>query len=440
MNTHVAKLAASSLVLALGTVACTPNSHMARPFAVSAKLPKAERGAAARFAEAEKALARNDVDAALPAAEDAVRLSPTDVAYRMLLADIYLKKGRFASAEAAFADALSLHPDNKRAAMSLVLVEIAQGKSGIATLQLEHLRESHPVADIGLAYALAGQPERAVALLEAEARGEGADGRVRQNLALAYALAGDWQKARITAAQDLGADEVEARMRQWAAFATPGDSMGPIAGLLGVTPAAVDPGQPTALALVRPDVQPAAAFAEAAPDPVPAPVELAEAPLAADVETQIQYAAAAENLVSPAPVIKAAILADPSPAFDPFSKPARIAGLAQKAKPAASKAKAGPSAYVVQIGAYRSANMVAWAWSNLRKRYDLGNGAPLSTSIDLPGKGRFYRLSVAGFDTPAEAAGLCRAIKSRKGACFVRTNGGDTPTQWALRGSSPRAA
>ncbi len=433
MNTHVAKLAASSLVLALGTVACTPGAQTARPFAVSAKLPKGERDAAGHFAAAEAAVARGNIDAALIAAERAVELSPTDVAYRMLLADVYLKKGRFASAEAAFADALSLHPDNKRAAMSLVLVEIALGKTAIAALQLEQLRETHPTADIGLAYALAGQPERAISLLEPAARAEGADGRVRQNLALAYALAGEWQKARITAAQDLGADEVEARMRHWAAFATPGDTMAPIAGLLNVTPAAADPGQPTALALVRPDVQPATALAEAA-------VEQAPAELAESVTAEVQYAAAADALVAPEPVIQAAIIANPAPAFDPFSKPARISGLVKKAVPAAGKGQGGSSRYVVQIGAYRSANMVAWAWSNLRKRYDLGSGAPLSTSIDLPGKGRFYRLSVAGFDTPAEAAGLCRAIKSRKGACFVRTNRGDTPTQWALRGSSPRAA
>ena len=46
------------------------------------------------------------------------------------------------------------------------------------------------------ALALAGRPGEAVQLLDVAARAEGADSRVRQNLALANALAGDWMAAR----------------------------------------------------------------------------------------------------------------------------------------------------------------------------------------------------------------------------------------------------
>ena len=58
-------------------------------------------------------------------------------------------------------------------------------------------------ADAGLALALAGDPQSAVAVLEPAARAVGADARTRQNLALAYAFAGDWDQARTVAAQDV---------------------------------------------------------------------------------------------------------------------------------------------------------------------------------------------------------------------------------------------
>src|SRR3546814_20906071 len=113
----------------------------------------------------------------------------------MVLADLYLKNGRFRSAATSFKDVLTLNPSNERAALSLALTQIALGNSYQATAQLDGLTETAKPGDIGLAYALAGQPERAIAMLEPAPRAPGPDARPPQHLAPAYALAGDWPKA-----------------------------------------------------------------------------------------------------------------------------------------------------------------------------------------------------------------------------------------------------
>ena len=175
-------------------------------------------------------------------------LSPRDAGYRQLLADIYLKQGRFASARTTYADVLELDPSNVRAALSVALLQIAEGNPTGAAARLEELDGRAPAADLGLAFALAGRGDRAVQILEEAARAPGATARTRQNLALAYAMTGDWRRARAVAAQDLSPAELPARLQQWAAFARPGAGQTRVAALLGVTPAE-DPGQPVRLAL-----------------------------------------------------------------------------------------------------------------------------------------------------------------------------------------------
>ena len=113
------------------------------------------------------------------------------------------------------------------------------------------------------ALALAGRPSEAIAVLEPAARQDGADATVRQNLALAHALAGDWDEARTIAAQDVPAGQLDARIQQWMHLAKPVHASDQVAQLVGVTPAAVDAGQPVQLALNKGDTQ----LAQAAPAP-----------------------------------------------------------------------------------------------------------------------------------------------------------------------------
>jgi len=467
MNSNVAlKFAVSALAIGATMVACKPAADASRVASASARAPKAEQQAADFHARAQAAVRTGDVAGALGFAERAVELSPRDAGYRMTLADLYLKNGRFQSAETTFSDVRQLDPGNVRASFSIALARIALGRPAGAVAELERIQESASPADIGLAYALAGEPRRAVELLEPAARAPGATGRLRQNLALAYALAGDWQKARITASQDVSPAELGARLQQWAAYAQPGGAAAQVATLLGVTPVE-DRGQPVRLALASPEPAPTAlaaaepagipepapetvppasvALAEAVPPPVvappPEPSALGELPqwvserAAAESEapaevTRPVYADAVQALVTPQPSVLRPAAPSIAPALTRFEAPRR--------RPA-RQAQARPGRFAVQLGAYSSAASVERAWAQMLKRFGFEELTPLSTTVTIPGRGTFHRLSVAGFADRGAAGATCRSIRAKGGACFVRTVAGDAPVRWASRYASRRA-
>ena len=213
------------------------------------------------------ALNSGQIPMAIDLAERAVARTPDDAGFRGLLGNAYFAGGRFASAEAAYKDALSIYANQPQVVLKLALVEIAQGKTVEAAGLLNFAGDSINPADYGLAMALAGHTREAIQALEAAARQPGADSRVRQNLALAYAFAGDWTQARTVASQDVPANQLDARIQQWMLMASPKKASDQVAALIGVTPAAVDPGQPVRLALRKADTQ----LAQAAPAPVAAP-------------------------------------------------------------------------------------------------------------------------------------------------------------------------
>jgi Flp pilus assembly protein TadD len=419
---RVFRAAASGLAIGLVAVGCTPAGY--RPTTLAAKAPKAEKDASKQYAHAWAALQAGKHAEALTFAEKAVELAPRDLGYRMVLGDLYLKNGRFVSAEQAFNDVLVLNPGNARASMSIALARIAQGNNASAIHMLDSLAGIATVTDLGLAYALAGQPQRAVAMLEPAAREPGADGRLRQNLALAYALSGDWPKARMVAAQDVSPAELNQRLQQWAALSQPQAAHSQVASLLGIENVVADGGQPSQLALAPEPAQPTA-VAEATTPVAPQQV-LAEAVTVQPAAPE-KMAAAVESLVKQDPVVKKASLpasTTPLPAFKPAQERMTLERIA---------AKRSNGRFVVQLGAYRHAHQAEKAWASVQTRYSIGDREPLSTTVTLPGKGLFHRLSVAGFDTAADAQRLCRSIKSKGGACFVRSNAGDNTVQWASR-------
>jgi Flp pilus assembly protein TadD len=469
MNMSVAlKFAVSALAIGSTMVACGPAGS--RLASASSKAPKAEQDAASLFASAQAAVKKGDYAEGLGFAERAVELSPRDVGYRMILADLYLKNGRFQSAEATFADVIQLDPTNSRASFSIALARIALGRPAGAVSELDRLAETASPADVGLAYALAGEAGRAIELLEPAARAPGATARVRQNLAFAYALAGEWDKARVTASQDLSPADLGARLQEWASLAQPGGGATQVAALLGVTPAR-DPGQPVRLALAPAQAE-ATAFAAAGPLPEPAPEivtqtapalaqaeivpaaaeasaaaqaepvrvatselpqwvsERAEAEAASTApaeETRPLYAEAVEALVTPQPSVIAPTRSI-EPASPRFEAPRR----------AARTAMAGPGRFAVQLGAFSSSASVERAWAQMLKRFGFADLTPLSTTVTVPGRGTFHRLSVAGFESREAAGRTCRSIRSKGGVCFVRTVAGDSPVRWASRYSAGR--
>jgi Flp pilus assembly protein TadD len=429
------KIATSTLVLGLTMVGCSPLSRTSSPAIASANAPASGEQAAALFARAHADAAKQEYASALTYAEQAVQASPRDVAYRMVLADLYLKNGRFASAEAAFKDVLTLNPDNQRASLSLALTQIANGRGAAAVGTLDGIAYPHAPGDVGLAYALAGQPERAVAMIEPVARAEGATARVRQNLALSYALAGDWERARVTAAQDVSPAELPARMEQWAALASSGATNLRVANLLGVTPVP-DGGMPIHLALSS-EAPAGYAFASAAAVPVEAVepaqatsfADAAPATLRTEAPAEVHYAAAVQSLVVAQPAVAAPIAEAPVPTFQPRAKSVSASG---KLGSASRSTKQGR--YVVQIGAFSTASATERAWQVAERRYGfISEREPLTTTISIPGRGEFHRLAISGFDQRGDAAAVCASIKAKGGACFVRVNAGDAPVRWASR-------
>lgn len=474
MNRIVFKAAASTLIVAMTMTGFSGQSGAARRFNDPVRAAsRSDRQAAQLHAQAAHALQSGQLEQARGAMEQAVALSPRDSGYRQLLADIYLKSGRFSSARTTYGDVLELDPSNIRAALSIALIQIAQGNPRAAVSRLDDLAGRAPAADIGLAYALAGATDRAVALLEDAARAPGATPRTRQNLALAYAMAGDWRRARAVAAQDLSPAEVPARMEQWASFARPGAGATQVASLLGVSPAE-DPGQPVRLALA-PQAAPAGeafAAAEISPAPVPesapepvaapapqqAPVQVAEAPPAeapafwvptaqsyqAPVEAPVESAAGAPaEPPAPPPEVRAQYaaaarsLVTPEPALIRAAGPARVpAPVFQRARPQVS-VRHGNARIVVQLGAFSNEANAERAWLQASSRYGLRDRIPLTTTIDLNGR-HLHRVSVSGFASAGDAQRLCGQIRERGGTCFVRGQAGDASIRWAARYANPR--
>jgi Flp pilus assembly protein TadD len=435
----------SFIALASLTAGCAaPQSHVKMGFGGKAN---GEVGLATR---AMAALNANDIPTAISFAEKAVEKTPNDAGFRALLGNAYFAGGRFASAEGAYKDALTLYSNQPQVILKLALVEIALGKNGEAFAFLDAGKGVLDPADYGLAVALAGRPSEAIEVLETAARGPDADARVRQNLALAYALNGDWNNARTVAAQDVPADQLDARIHQWMQFASPKKSSDQVASLLGVSPVSADPGQPTQLALNKSNTR----MAQAAPAPAPAPAPQTQVAEAAPLP-QPQVAEAA-----PARVATPAVADVPPPSANafaaseeavPFIAPKRVASSLKPVKPA-KQAKAdhaskpakgaqmreaslrrGNSSAVVQLGSYSNAKSVLSAWNAVSHRYTaLRAYAPMSARF-VSAKGTFFRLSVHGFGSQSEAEALCSSLHRSGAACFVRNVAGDAPVQIAMR-------
>ncbi|QIQ86949.1 tetratricopeptide repeat protein [Erythrobacter sp.] len=206
--------------------------------------------AATSFSKAQVALEKGDSVKAISHAEAAVLAEPRNPAFRAMLGAAYLENGRFESAKTSFGDALSLGHDDPRTVLSFALASIATGDSKTAVATLREWENAIPGDDLGLAYALAGQPERGVHVLTNAVRAGLATPKARQNLAYTYALAGNWRAARVMAAEDVPADQLDARLSEWAAMAAPENYRERVASLLRVTPVA-DSGLPAMLALAN---------------------------------------------------------------------------------------------------------------------------------------------------------------------------------------------
>ncbi len=389
------------------------------------------------FSQAQNALAKGQSDKAVLHAEAAVLAEPRNPGFRALLGAAYMGAGRFESAATSFGDALDLGDSDPRTVLSFALAKIATGDSAAALNVLDDYAGIIDPADLGLALALAGKPERGVhVLVNAVRSSEKATPKLRQNLAYTYALAGNWPLARVMAAEDVPADQLEARLSQWSAQGAPEHFQQRIASLLNVTPRA-DAGQPQRLALANFPAQ-EVMFAEAAAQGDSA-VQLAAAEpvrVAAPTPSAAFSAAFAEpsiRTVEPAvqgvryvsnPAVQqlpAASRGAPAPAQ---SRALAGAGSQRRmAATAAAAAPAGPSdkaaaTHLVQLGAYDSQVEANRGWAVLQSKFpQLKGHQPVITEAVVNGR-TFWRVAAEGFG-PQSAKAMCGTVKSAGRGCFA---------------------
>lgn len=425
-------------------------------------------------ADAQKALAASEMSEAVIHAEAAVAADPNNGAFRVLLGNAYLESGRFASAEMAFDEAMTLGENSPRVALSMALSLAGQAKYAHATTILGDWESAIAPADLGLALALSGQPERGIHIMSNAIRAGENTAKMRQNLAYAYAVAGRWREARLMVQQDVPADQVGDRMAEWASMATSEAYQHRIANLLQVPVTRGDPGRPAHLALSSnpvtadggaqmaakaavplsgqelaalnaPTVLPAPAVV---PAPAPAP---ASASASADIVQTItqpvlqpvanpapRYANIAQTAPTPAQRDEQAIRQDAfdaefAAAFAP-SAPIRktlaspttetvraVSETVTRAAPSrkvaanrpavANASNASESSHLIQLGSFLSERGALRAWDIYKSRYpELEDHQMVITQAMVDGKRRF-RVSASGYDRSASRA-MCNRVNS----------------------------
>jgi len=387
---------------------------------------------------AQAALAAGKHDQAVRQAEAAVLAEPRNAAYRAMLGSAYLEAGRFASAATSFDDAMQLGDSSPRTALSLALAMTGEGKYAEASALLNEWEDQIATADLGLALALAGQPERGVALMSGAIRSGENTAKMRQNLAFAYALGGRWREARLMAEQDVPAGEVSARIEQWAALAQPQAWQQRVASLLSVPAGIADAGQPVQLALGNnPSLEQLAAEAAA---PAPA-AESAELPALAVAEVPAPVAAQPASVVSeapyqaPTPALPSSFQVafnDPAPAAQDgvefVSSPVVQAAPARVAQAAPARTAAQPvsarvtqredGTHLIQLGSFTSEAAARRAWSVYAGRYPELSGHRMVISQAVVQGKHYWRVAAAGFGRTSSAA-ACGRIKSAGQGCLA---------------------
>ncbi|KEO88003.1 hypothetical protein EH30_01110 [Erythrobacter sp. JL475] len=427
------------------------------------------------FTKAQAALQNGKVDNAVAHAEAAVLAEPRNAGFRALLGASYLEAGRFQSAATAFGEAIELGDSDPRTVLSYALAQVAIGNNTAALQTLQAHESAIPAADLGLAMALAGAPERGVHYLVNTVRNGDTSAKARQNLAYSYALAGNWPAARVMAAEDVPADQLDARLTEWASTARPEDHMVRVAKLLGISPVA-DGGQPQHLALANfpsqqvlvaeaetgsSDAAPAE-FAEAKPtqseamafgirdidtvyvedkdedavetvDPTPraaSPVRVAEAAPAvtapvrssapAPVATPVAAAApsrGAPRFVSNA-VVQQVPVSAPRPAQAARPQPVRAPAQARAAAQPMAVATGADATHLVQLGAFESRAVAESKWREFQRRFpQLSKHDVVITEAKVNGR-TFFRVAAAGF-TSRTASSMCGTVKSSGRGCFA---------------------
>lgn len=362
-------------------------------------------------------------------AEAAVMAAQRDSAARAALGAAYLDAGRFASAETSFQDAIALGDTTPRTALSLALAQISLGRNEQAAALLNAREDRIPAADLGLALALAGQPERGIHVMSHAIRAGDNNAKIRQNLAYAYALANRWREARLMTEQDVPAGKVGERLEQWAMTAHPDAYQHRVAALLQVPAGVPDMGQPVQLALANTPAPaetavPALAVTEASELPPLAGLETVELPAstpaqqpAAPQPAQNFQAAFAPSASAPTTVTQDAGRFVPAP-------PPMLAAV--PVSPAAAAERAVPATHLIQLGSFSTQQGARKAWDVYTRKYPELAGHEMVISEALVRGKRYWRVSAAGFGKSASSA-MCGKVRARGQGCFAYAEGHPLP-------------
>jgi len=406
------------------------------------------------FEKAQTALVKGNSGQAVQHAEDAVLAEPRNAGFRAMLGAAYLKEGRFQAAATSFGDAMTLGNTDARTVLSYALAETATGNNAVALATLKEYREAIDPADLGLAYALAGEPARGVHILSNALRNGQSTAKVRQNLAYAYALQGNWRSARLMAAEDVPAHQINDRIAEWAANVAPEAHQARVAKLLNVK-AQQDSGQPARLALSNFSSQeemvaeaassvstpaPAPQFAangelpaigSAAPAAKPSLAAAPVAPVSSEATAKkpnVRFAAAFGSPVTKASSsVRSRFVSEPIVQKLPTAyrvapkKAPRVAENTQQRRMVSSTAKPrteNTGTHLVQLGSFESKAIAEAASKKFQKRFSmLSDHDMVITEARVKGK-TYWRVAAAGF-AQSSAKSACRSLKAKGQGCFA---------------------
>lgn len=403
-----------------------------------------------------------EANRAIEAAEVAVAADPRNAAYRMQLGNAYLDAGRFASASTSFEDAMALGDNSPRAALSLALSMTGQARYAEAASVLNDWQGEIAASDLGLAYALAGQPERGIHILSNAIRGGDNTVKTRQNLAYAYAVAGRWREARMMVAQDVPAHEVGSRMTEWAQMTHADAYQARVAGLLGVPANIRDGGQPQHLALnntpsatqlayssapastngelaaidsqrvsipARGSALPAVGAPEAGLDTYAAPKSSFSDSFASNAGMSVTTDTARfadAGIVAPVPVAASETAAPRAAARSSAVQTPAIAQPQLAVTSVESQPVDNPT-HLVQLGSFSSEAGARRAWDIYVSRYpELANRELVITQAVVRGR-NYWRVSAAGYDRASSRA-MCGRVDAANGdGCISWAEGRPLP-------------
>ncbi|MGH2342655.1 SPOR domain-containing protein [Segnochrobactraceae bacterium EtOH-i3] len=133
-----------------------------------------------------------------------------------------------------------------------------------------------------------------------------------------------------------------------------------------------------------------------------------------------------------APAVRTTTATTPATQPQTAAAPARTAGAPMALVPGSSTAPAAATtqtatapagSYMVQVTSQRSRDQALAAYQQLQRKFPsvLGGRAPSLQSVEISGKGTYYRVRVPG-GSQAQAAQLCSQLKAAGGDCVVTRN------------------